>query len=167
MRGTWQSASADGGRGLRYPVVMETDRDRVNASPALPLDKVESEADHFFVCEGCGQAVDMRRLGEATSRSEAMTTVRLEHPEQRPIVLHEHEAGYSITIGNIPDEDAKAAQLWLAAKAVVAFGAVEVSNIQAGTIAGRSEVYVIVDAPLAEVNRFLNEVLKITPNQIH
>lgn len=96
-----------------------------------------------------------------------MTFVRLAHPAQRPIVLHEHGTGYSITIGNIPDEDARAAQLWLAAKAVVAFGAVEMSNIQPGTVPGRSEVYVIVEASLAKVQRFLDEVLKITPNQLH
>lgn len=25
---------------------------------------VENEADHFYVCASCGQAVDMRRLGD-------------------------------------------------------------------------------------------------------
>ncbi|MBA3677836.1 MAG: hypothetical protein H0W74_10615 [Sphingosinicella sp.] len=102
-----------------------------------------------------------------------MTIVRLEHPEQRPIVLHEHGDCYSITVGNIPNADAPAAQIWLAAKAVVAVvavgtvGTVETSNIKPGSVPGRSDVYVIVKAPLADVKAFLNKDLQITSNQLH
>ena len=96
-----------------------------------------------------------------------MTIVRLDHPDQHAIALHEHGDGYSITIGNIPDEDALAAQLWLSAQAALCFGEVELAGSQQGTVPGRSEVYVVVNAPLAKVHRFLDEVLKITSNQLH
>ncbi len=36
----------------------------LNHIPGIPLDPVLDEADHFYVCQACGQAVDMRRLGD-------------------------------------------------------------------------------------------------------
>ena len=32
---------------------------------------VENEADHFYVCKACGQAVDKRRLGDVFHHEEA------------------------------------------------------------------------------------------------
>lgn len=48
-----------------------SDRERLNALKAKreggePAD----EADHFYVCPQCGQAVDMRRLGDVLHHEE-------------------------------------------------------------------------------------------------
>ena len=32
--------------------------------------QIDDEAEHFYVCEGCGQAVDMRRLGDVLYHEE-------------------------------------------------------------------------------------------------
>lgn len=40
-------------------------RDELNALRSKPVDgEPDDEAAHFFVCKVCGQAVDMRRLGD-------------------------------------------------------------------------------------------------------
>lgn len=44
-------------------------RDRLNQAPcAAPA--VDDEADHFYICGSCGQAVDMRRLGDVLHHEE-------------------------------------------------------------------------------------------------
>lgn len=35
----------------------------VEAGQGVSLDRTEGEGSHFYVCQGCGQAVDMRDLG--------------------------------------------------------------------------------------------------------
>lgn len=47
------------------PVVIET-KQAAQGTPAKRVGgpPVQSEADHFYVCADCGQAVDMRQLGE-------------------------------------------------------------------------------------------------------
>jgi hypothetical protein len=37
----------------------------------VPLTPVENEADHFYVCTKCGQAVDMRDLGQVMHHEQA------------------------------------------------------------------------------------------------
>jgi RNA polymerase-binding transcription factor DksA len=39
----------------------------------------ENEADHFYICEWCGQAVDYRRLGDVLYHDE---------PDHTPLPLH-------------------------------------------------------------------------------
>lgn len=40
-------------------------RDELNRLPCIILGpQPTDEAEHFYVCEACGQAVDMRRLGD-------------------------------------------------------------------------------------------------------
>jgi hypothetical protein len=36
----------------------------LNAILGTALDPVKSEADHFYTCQQCGQAVDYRKLGD-------------------------------------------------------------------------------------------------------
>lgn len=43
----------------------DLDRDALNAKPARRVGgEPADEAEHFFVCATCGQAVDKRRLGD-------------------------------------------------------------------------------------------------------
>lgn len=45
------------------------DRDSLNALPCKAPD-LEDETQHFYVCQGCGQAVDMRKLGDVFHHEE-------------------------------------------------------------------------------------------------
>lgn len=47
------------------------DRERLNECKATCLEPVESESDHFYTCLKCGQAVDMRRLGDVFHHDDA------------------------------------------------------------------------------------------------
>lgn len=49
---------------------------RLNMSPGVPMQPVKNERDHFYTCRGCGQRVDMRRLGDVFHHEE---------PGHRPI----------------------------------------------------------------------------------
>lgn len=40
------------------------EREGFNAHNAIALDPAGSESDHFYTCSRCGQAVDMRNLGD-------------------------------------------------------------------------------------------------------
>lgn len=40
------------------------EREALNALPSTPLDPTRNEADHFYICPRCGQAVDARRFGD-------------------------------------------------------------------------------------------------------
>lgn len=54
-----EAAARDGGG---IAVIDEAQREGLNAL-AVSYPDLEDEAKHFYVCEACGQAVDMRRLG--------------------------------------------------------------------------------------------------------
>ena len=49
---------------------MKIDRDLLNASEGEALTPVLNELDHFYVCNHCGQAVDMRLLGDVLYHDE-------------------------------------------------------------------------------------------------
>lgn len=40
------------------------ERASLNAHNVISLDAADSEREHFYSCPKCGQAVDMRRLGD-------------------------------------------------------------------------------------------------------
>ena len=42
---------------------MKAEREELNSFPVIGP-KGAKEEDHYYVCEACGQAVDMRRLGD-------------------------------------------------------------------------------------------------------
>jgi hypothetical protein len=52
------------------------DREELNVlrsakgGPSGPQPEPENEADHFYVCKACGQAVDKRRLGDVFHHEE-------------------------------------------------------------------------------------------------
>lgn len=48
-----------------YAWISEAERLEFNAKP-VRVDGIppNDESGHFYVCEGCGQAVDMRKLGD-------------------------------------------------------------------------------------------------------
>jgi len=46
------------------------DREMLNASKGKPLAPVLDEREHFYVCNHCGQAVDMRLLGDVLYHDE-------------------------------------------------------------------------------------------------
>jgi hypothetical protein len=53
------------------------EREELNAlrsakdGPNGPEPEPENEADHFYICKACGQAVDKRRLGDVFHHEEA------------------------------------------------------------------------------------------------
>jgi len=46
------------------------DRELLNARAGYSEDAVLDELEHFYVCAHCGQAVDMRRLGDVLYHDE-------------------------------------------------------------------------------------------------
>jgi hypothetical protein len=51
------------------PISEVMDRDELNAKPCTPPE-VADEREHFYLCH-CGQAVDMRRLGDVLHHEQA------------------------------------------------------------------------------------------------
>lgn len=45
-------------------------RERLNQLTASSEDQVRTELDHFLLCPGCGQAIDLRRLGDVFHHDE-------------------------------------------------------------------------------------------------
>jgi hypothetical protein len=56
-------------------MIDKPDREELNALRVTAPD-LEDEAEHFYVCEACGQAVDMRKLGDVFHHEE---------PEHEPL----------------------------------------------------------------------------------
>jgi len=50
--------------------ISSDDRKRLNQLTASSDDVVPGEADHFAVCLECGQALDLRRLGDVVHHDE-------------------------------------------------------------------------------------------------
>lgn len=56
---------------FRYGSGNMTTRTHLNRTPGKRIDgEPEDEAEHFYVCKQCGQAVDMRRLGDMLHHEE-------------------------------------------------------------------------------------------------
>jgi len=49
---------------------VKIDRELLNACEGKPLTPVLDELEHFYVCNHCGQAVDMRLLGDVLHHDE-------------------------------------------------------------------------------------------------
>jgi hypothetical protein len=47
------------------------DREELNAHRSERLGAAVDEAEHFYTCKACGQAVDKRRLGDVFHHEEA------------------------------------------------------------------------------------------------
>lgn len=48
----------------------DLDREALNAL-RCEYPQLENEVEHFYICEACGQAVDMRRLGDVLHHEKA------------------------------------------------------------------------------------------------
>ena len=54
-------------------------REELNDFEVVDQPAVENEADHFYICQHCGQAVDYRRLGDVLYHDE---------PDHKPLALN-------------------------------------------------------------------------------
>jgi hypothetical protein len=90
--------------------------------------------------------------------------VRLEHPNSIGIAVFEDGKGYSVTLGNILDADAVKAKDWLLKSAMLWFGSVRRLGILRGSVDGRREVFVTVDAKEQSVLDFVKIQLRSPEN---